>query len=166
MEKIAPRRRLQAIHIVAQSAGSQGMVGGQAMDMACEGAEVGAETLEYIHTHKTGALIGAAAAAGAVIGGGAPREVRALEEYGRKTGLAFQIMDDLLDVEGEEAKMGKAVGKDRDRGKATYPALFGVEESRRKAEGLVREAIACLVPFDRRANPLREIARYILQRKS
>jgi len=142
------------------------MIGGQVIDMASEGEEVKPETLEYIHTHKTGALIGAAVAVGAVLGGGSPREIRALEEYGRRLGLAFQIMDDLLDVQGEETQMGKAVGKDRARGKATYPALFGIENSRRKAEGLVREAVAHLDPFNRRANPLREIARYILQRKN
>jgi len=166
MKNVSARRRLQAIHIVALSAGSQGMVGGQVMDMACQGAEIGADILEYIHTHKTGALIGAAVAAGAVIGGGSPREVRALEDYGRKMGLGFQIVDDLLDVEGEETKMGKAVGKDRVKGKATYPALFGSEDSRRKAEGLIREATVRLDSFGRRANPLREIARYILQRKN
>ena len=166
MKSVPSRRRLAAIHILALKAGSQGMIGGQVIDMASEGEEVKPETLEYIHTHKTGALIGAAVAVGAVLGGGSPREIRALEEYGRRLGLAFQIMDDLLDVQGEETQMGKAVGKDRARGKATYPALFGIENSRRKAEGLVREAVAHLDPFNRRANPLREIARYILQRKN
>ena len=166
MKNISPRRCLRAIHTLTLSAGSQGMVGGQVMDMACEGEEIKPDILEYIHTHKTGALIGAATAVGAVIGGGSPREVRALEEYGRKMGLAFQIMDDLLDVQGEEKQMGKAVGKDRAKGKATYPALFGIEDSRRKAEGLIREAVTHLDPFNRRANPLREIARYILQRKN
>jgi len=166
MKNVPVRRRLEAIHLLAMSAGSQGMVGGQVMDMACEGAEIKPDILEYIHTHKTGALIGAAAAAGGIIGGGSPREVRALEEYGRKMGLGFQIVDDLLDVEGEENKMGKTVGKDRAKGKATYPALFGIEDSHRKAEGLIREATARLDSFDRRANPLREIARYILQRKN
>ena len=166
MKNLPSRRRLAAIHAVALSAGSQGMVGGQVMDMASEGEEIKPEILEYIHSRKTGALIGAAAAVGAVIGGGSPREVRALEEYGRKVGLAFQIMDDLLDVQGEETQMGKAVGKDRAKGKATYPALFGIEDSRRKAEGLVREAVTHLDPFNQRANPLREIARYILQRRN
>jgi geranylgeranyl diphosphate synthase type II len=166
MKGLSPRRRLAAIHTVARSAGSQGMVGGQVMDMASEGEEVKPDILEYIHSHKTGALIGAAVAAGAVIGGGSAREVRTLEEYGRKLGLAFQIMDDLLDVQGEETKMGKAVGKDRAKGKATYPGLFGIEDSRRKAAELIREAVAHLDPFRRRANPLREIARYILQRKN
>jgi geranylgeranyl diphosphate synthase type II len=163
---VSARRRLQAVHIVALGAGSRGMVGGQAMDMACEGRAIQADILEYIHAHKTGALIGAAVAAGAVIGGGSPRQVRTLEDYGRKIGLAFQILDDLLDVEGEKKAMGKAVGKDRAKGKATYPAFFGIEDSRRKAEGLIGEATACLNSFDRGANPLREIARYILQRKN
>ena len=166
MRNLPSRRRLAAIHLVALSAGSRGLVGGQVMDMASEGEEIKPDILEYIHSRKTGALIGAAVAVGAVIGGGSPREVRALEKYGRKVGLAFQIMDDLLDVQGEETQMGKAVGKDRTKGKATYPSLFGIEDSRRKAEGLVREAVTHLDPFNRRANPLREIARYILQRKN
>ncbi len=166
MKNVSSRRRLRAIHTLALNSGSQGMVGGQAMDMASAGGKISPDVLEYIHSHKTGALIGAAVAVGAVIGGGSPREVRALEEYGRKAGLAFQIMDDLLDVQGEETRMGKAVGKDQAKGKATYPALFGVEDSRRKAEGLVREAVTRLDSFDGRANPLREIARYILQRRN
>jgi len=166
MKNLPSRRRLAAIHTVALSAGSQGMVGGQVMDMASEGKESKPGILEYIHTHKTGSLIGAAAAVGALIGGGSRREVRALEKYGHKVGLAFQIMDDLLDVQGKETQMGKTVGKDRARGKATYPGLFGIEDSHRKAKGLVREAVTCLDPFNRRANPLREIARYILQRKN
>jgi geranylgeranyl diphosphate synthase, type II len=163
---LSPRRRLQAIHEVSLAAGSQGMVGGQVMDIASEKEDIEPDILEYIHSHKTGALIGAAAAAGAIGGGGSSREIRVLREYGLKTGLAFQILDDLLDVEGQEAEMGKAVGKDRAKGKATYPALFGVEDSRRKAEELVGEAVACLNPFGHRANPLREIARYILRRKN
>ncbi len=166
MKHVPFRRRLAAIQTVALSAGSQGMVGGQVMDMASEGEEISPDILQYIHAHKTGALIGAAAAVGGIISGGSRREVRALEEYGRKIGLAFQIVDDLLDVQGEEGQMGKTVGKDRAKGKATYPAFFGMAESLRKAEDLVREAVACLDPFNRRANPLREIARYILQRKN
>jgi geranylgeranyl diphosphate synthase type II len=165
-KNLVSRRCLAAIHTVALSAGSQGMVGGQVMDMASEGKESNPDILEYIHTRKTGALIGAATAVGGLIGGGSRREVRVLEEYGHKVGLAFQIMDDLLDVQGKETQMGKTVGKDRARGKATYPGLFGIEDSHRKAKGLVREAVTCLDPFNRRANPLREIARYILQRKN
>jgi geranylgeranyl diphosphate synthase, type II len=166
MKSVSAPRRLRAIYLVAAGSGSRGMVGGQAVDIASEGKAISAETLEYIHSRKTGALIEAAVSAGAVVGGGSPREVSALEEYGRKTGLAFQIIDDLLDVQGDPSKMGKAAGKDRARGKATYPAFFGIADSRRRAERLVQEALASLDSFRRRAEPLREIARYILQRKS
>jgi geranylgeranyl diphosphate synthase type II len=141
------------------------MVGGQVMDIASEGQEIEPHLLEYIHSHKTGALIAASVCAGAIIGGASPSQLRALNRYGEKMGLAFQVIDDLLDVRGEEKELGKAVGKDQARGKATYPALFGVAESRRKAEVLVAEALHRLQPFDRRANPLREIARFILERK-
>jgi geranylgeranyl diphosphate synthase, type II len=164
MKKISPRRRIEAIQAIALGAGSRGMVGGQTMDIASEGKKMKPEVLEYIHSHKTGALIAASTVAGGVIGGGSSREIRGLEQYGRKLGLAFQIVDDLLDVQGEKSQMGKAVGKDQAKGKATYPALFGVENSQRQAEESIREALTHLAPFDRRANPLRAIAKFILQR--
>jgi geranylgeranyl diphosphate synthase type II len=164
MKKVPQRRRLEAIHMIALGAGSRGMVGGQVMDIASEGEEMKPDVLEYIHSHKTGALIAASIVAGGLVGGGSSREIQALEKYGRKLGLAFQIVDDLLDVQGEESQMGKAVRKDQAKGKATYPTLFGVEDSRRQAEGCIQAAITHLTPFDGRANPLRSIAKYILQR--
>jgi geranylgeranyl diphosphate synthase, type II len=164
MKRISPRRRLAAIQAIAWGAGSRGMVGGQVMDVAYEGKEIKADTLEYIHTHKTGALIAASVVSGGLVGGGSARQVRILEEYGKKLGLAFQIADDLLDVQGEEAQMGKAVGKDRAKGKATYPGLFGIDTSREKAEELIRGALADLTSFKRKAEPLREIARFVIQR--
>jgi geranylgeranyl diphosphate synthase type II len=141
------------------------MVGGQVMDIASQGQEIEAHLLEYIHSHKTGALIAASVCTGAIIGGASPSQYQALNRYGEKLGLAFQVIDDLLDVQGEEKKLGKAVGKDQAKGKATYPALFGIAESRRMAEVLVEEALGCLQLFNGRANPLREIARFILKRK-
>ena len=165
MRDVSPRRRLRAINQVARAAGSYGMVGGQVMDIASQGLEIEAHLLEYIHSHKTGALIAASVYAGAIIGGASPSQCRALNRYGEKLGLAFQMIDDLLDVQGEERKLGKAVGKDQAKGKATFPGLFGIAESRRKAEVLVEEALGHLQPFDGRANPLREIAKFILKRK-
>ena len=165
MRDVSPLRRLRAINQVARAAGSYGMIGGQVMDIASEGQEIEPHLLEYIHSHKTGALIAASVCAGAIIGGASPSQCRALNGYGEKMGLAFQVIDDLLDVGGEEKKLGKAVGKDQAKGKATYPALFGIAESRRKAEVMVREALHHLQPFDGRANPLREIASFILERK-
>lgn len=164
MRDVSPRRRLKAINQVARAAGSYGMVGGQVMDISSEGLEIEPHLLEYIHSHKTGALIAASVCAGAIIGGASPSRYKTLNHYGEKLGLAFQVTDDLLDVRGEERKLGKAVGKDKAKGKATFPGLFGIAESRRKAEGLVEEALGHLQPFDGRANPLREIAKFILKR--
>jgi len=165
MRDVSPRRRLRAINQVARAAGSYGMVGGQVMDIASQGQKIEAHLLEYIHSHKTGALIAASVCTGAIIGGASLSQYKALNRYGEKLGLAFQVIDDLLDVQGEEKKLGKAVGKDQAKGKATYPALFGIAESRRMAEVLVEEALGRLQLFNGRANPLREIARFILKRK-
>lgn len=164
MKEVSPSRRIRALWHLARAAGSLGMVGGQTMDILTQGKEVEAPILEYIHTHKTGALITASVAMGAIVGGASAREYKALMGYGENLGLAFQITDDLLDVEGEEGKLGKAVRKDQSKGKATYPALFGINESRLRAERLMEEALACLDSFNRRANPLREIAQFILKR--
>ena len=164
MKKVPAGRRIQALRHLARAAGSRGMVGGQTMDILTQGQPVDSGTLEYIHTHKTGALITACVAVGAIVGGATARQFRSLQDYGEKLGLAFQITDDLLDEVGEEAKLGKAVSKDRSKGKATFPGLYGIQESRRRAEGLVEKAIRHLQSFDRRANPLREIAQFILNR--
>jgi geranylgeranyl diphosphate synthase type II len=164
MPKVPSRRRLRAICEIARAAGSLGMIGGQTMDMICEGKKVKPHLLEYIHTHKTGALITAAVTAGAILGGASAQQYRALHGYGEKTGLAFQVVDDLLDLHGEPRKLGKAARKDQSRGKATYPSLYGIPESRRQAEALVKEGVASLRALDRRAAPLREIAEFILKR--
>lgn len=164
MKGVPPRRRLRAICEVAHAAGSLGMIGGQTMDMICEGKKVKPHLLEYIHTHKTGALLTAAVTAGAILGGASARQYRALQGYGEKMGLAFQVVDDLLDLQGEPRKLGKAARKDQSRGKATYPSLYGISESQRQAESLVKEAVFCLNALDRRAAPLREIAGFIVKR--
>lgn len=166
MKRVPPRRRLRAIREVARAAGSLGMVGGQTMDILCQGKEVGKELLEYIHTHKTGALIAAAVSGGAIIGGASSREYKALSKYGEKLGLAFQIIDDLLDIQGNVNQMGKAVHKDNILKKVTYPAFFGFQESKRLAQSLIAEAILYLQIFDKRADPLRELAKYILKRSN
>jgi geranylgeranyl diphosphate synthase type II len=166
MKKVSPHRRLRAICQVARAAGSLGMVGGQAMDILSQGKEIEKPVLEYIHSHKTGALIAASVGTGAIVGGASAREYRALNGYGEKLGLAFQIIDDLLDVQGEMRKLGKAVRKDQIQKKATYPAFYGVSDSRRQAECLVQEALAYLKPLNWRANPLREIAQFTLMRSN
>ena len=166
MRNVSLPTRLRVIYHVAQAAGSLGMVGGQAMDISCEGKKIDRHLLEYIHSHKTGALIAASVYAGGLVGGASPKEGRALFHYGEKLGLAFQITDDLLDIHGEPRKLGKAVRKDQAQGKATYPALWGVAESRRQAEALLQKAIAHLRAFDEKADPLREIARFIHKRSN
>jgi len=164
MKGISPGRRIRALGLLARAAGSLGMVGGQTMDILSQGEKIESALLEYIHTHKTGALIAASVGVGAVIGGASVREYKALNRYGEKLGLAFQIIDDLLDVEGEERKLGKAVHKDQSKGKATYPAVFGIPESRGRAERLIEEALVSLAIFNSSADPLREIAQFILNR--
>jgi geranylgeranyl diphosphate synthase type II len=166
IKNVPPATRLRVIYHIAHAAGSAGMVGGQVMDISCQGKKIDPHLLEYIHSHKTGALIAASVYAGGLIGGASPKEGRALSSYGGKLGLAFQITDDLLDIHGEPRKLGKSVRKDQAQGKATYPALFGVSESRRRAEVLLNGAIAQLRFFDHKADPLREIARFILQRST
>ncbi len=157
---------LEVINLVAAAAGYQGMVGGQMLDLLAEGRQVTLKELETIHRHKTGALLTAAVRAGALTGGGNRSEVTALTTYGEKFGLAFQVTDDLLDVEGETAEMGKAAGQDEKRQKATYPAVLGLEATREWAKRLVAEAVAALEPFQAKAEPLRQLAQYLLVRRS
>jgi geranylgeranyl diphosphate synthase type II len=157
---------LEVQQLLSEAAGYRGMVGGQMLDLMAEGRRITLKELEIVHRLKTGALLVAATRAGALAGGGSRLQVAALTAYGERFGLAFQITDDLLDVEGEAAEMGKAPGMDAKRQKATYPALLGVETSRQRAGRLVQEALAELEPFKERAAPLRELARYLLVRRS
>jgi geranylgeranyl diphosphate synthase type II len=156
--------RVRIIQIIAQAVGSQGMVGGQALDIESEGKSIPFETLQYLHSCKTGALITASVQTGAVIGQASQSQFEALTVYGKAVGLAFQIVDDLLDVEGTEEELGKAVGADAALNKATYPSLFGVEETRKKAIAAVDNALAALEGFDEKADYLRELAKYIYSR--
>ncbi len=154
----------RALHIIARCAGSRGMVGGQVVDMDSEGKEIDLPTLEYIHTHKTGALILASVQAGCLIGGGGEVAFEALTRYAGAAGLAFQVADDILDVVGDQALLGKDVGSDEARGKATYPALLGLSEARGRAVELRDVALASLSGFGPDADPLRQIAHYIVDR--
>ena len=159
--------RLRVIHEIAAAAGSRGMVGGQQVDMESEGKEeIDLALLSYIHTHKTGALIRASVRAGAILGNASEERLAALTRYGEAIGLAFQIADDILDVEGTTEQLGKDAGSDQARGKATYPALVGLEASRQRAHELVQMALDALASFDQRAEPLRAIASYIVKRNS
>lgn len=163
-DSVSAANRLRVLQIIANAAGSLGMVGGQIVDMDSEGKKVELPLVEYIHTHKTGALILASLQAGAVIGGASPGAYAALTRYGECAGLAFQIADDILDIIGEQSIIGKDVGSDIHRGKATYPALLGLAESRRRAEELRDLAIEALLPLGDKAEPLRVLVSFIVDR--
>ncbi len=157
-------RKMLAIATLAQAAGVTGMIGGQVMDLEMEGRVYSYRTLNRIHTRKTGSLISAAVQIGGVVGGGRPAQIRMLKRYGDGIGLAFQVIDDILDLEGNPDRMGKSTGKDRRARKATYPALLGIAKSRRHAERAVERACAAIAPLGQRGAPLAEIARYVLRR--
>lgn len=156
---------LTAIVEVARAAGSTGMIGGQAVDIESEGKEIPFPVLEFIHIHKTGDLILASIKAGAILGGASSVQLESLVKYGRAVGLAFQIADDILDVEGSPAELGKAVGGDEKKGKATYPAFVGVNESKKRANELVDMAVDALAGLGDKAEPLRAVARYVTARR-
>ncbi len=155
---------LQVSRCMAHAAGSFGMIGGQVVDIISEGQEVELPVVEYIHRHKTAALIEAALTIGGLLGGGNPEQVEALTTFGHQVGWAFQITDDILDVEGNAATLGKAVGRDAELAKATYPAVLGVEASRQRAKELVEQGIETISLFGDHAEPLRQIAHYIVSR--
>jgi geranylgeranyl diphosphate synthase, type II len=164
---LPPADRLAVIQEIARCAGSRGMVGGQVVDMESEGnRDIDLPTVQYIHTHKTGALIKASVKAGAILGGGDGAAIAAITRYGEAIGLAFQIADDILDIEGTTEEIGKDAGSDEARGKATYPAVVGLADAKRRAAELTDMALAALDLFDAKADPLREIAKYIVYRKS
>ena len=160
----AQQRWLQATIQIASAAGSRGMIEGQMRDMDFEGKRIAADALESLHRLKTGRMIEAAIGSGAMVAGASEAQQKALEGYGRHIGLAFQVADDILNVTGDPQRLGKATGTDRSRGKNTYPALLGLDAARRFAEHLVDGALQVLAPFDIKADPLRAIARYVIER--
>jgi geranylgeranyl diphosphate synthase type II len=155
---------LQVAYRLARAAGSFGMIGGQVVDILSEGQKVPLDVLEYIHRHKTAALIEAAVVMGALLGGGTSAQVQDLETYGHAVGWAFQITDDILDIEGDATLLGKEVGRDAQHDKVTYPALLGLEVSRQRAFELMQQGLRALASFDQRAERLRQIADYIIMR--
>lgn len=164
MESLPRKNILEAAHDMANAIGSAGTIGGQVVDLESEGKPIDPEILEYIHVYKTGFLIRACIRGGATLGSATRPQFAALSKFGAHIGLAFQIIDDILDITGDEEKLGKDIGSDLNKKKATYPALFGIEESRKKAEKLMEDSLACLKDFDRRVDPLRDIARFFVQR--
>ena len=161
-----PAVLMQAIIELAQAAGSDGMVGGQVIDLLCEGRTLSLDELETLHRKKTGALFEAAVCCGARLGGASAAQLKQLRVYAQALGLAFQVADDLLDVEGTTEDAGKRTGKDAAHGKATYPALMGVARSRELAHELVIKAHQALRDFDVKAAPLRALASFAVERKS
>jgi len=151
---------------LAEAAGTDGMVGGQVADLEAEGQRVGADMLDYIHLHKTAALIRASITVGARLSGAGGESLRALAIAGGALGLAFQIVDDMLDVTATSAQLGKTAGKDQAQQKATYPAVHGLPASRARAEVLTAEALGALAPLGPPAEPLRALAHFILERKA
>ncbi|HWF13535.1 MAG TPA: farnesyl diphosphate synthase [Candidatus Acidoferrales bacterium] len=164
---IEPVRRVAILSHVAASAGTvNGMVGGQVADIEAEGRSIQPEELEYIHRSKTAALIRASVVAGAISGGGEEKDVEHLRRFGETIGWAFQVVDDILDVEESSASLGKTAGKDVAQKKATYPSIYGLEKSRQFAKELEERAMAEIEPYGERASRLRELADMIVHRRA
>jgi len=161
---VPPERLLQVVAELSLASGAPGLVGGQVVDLECEGKPVDLDTLEFIHLHKTGALLRASVLTGALVAGAPEPLLEALRTYARGIGLAFQIIDDILDVTASSEVLGKTAGKDLAADKTTYPKLLGLEESRQRADALVAEAKAALEPWKERAAPLLALADYITSR--
>jgi geranylgeranyl diphosphate synthase type II len=159
-----PEDIVKVIREAAVGAGTMGLIGGQVVDTFSAGEEINADTLEYIHRHKTGAIYRVAVRTGAILAGAGKEELARLTGYADYMGLAFQIKDDILDIEGDEKKLGKPVGSDVRNKKATYPALFGLEQSKEKARAAVESAKAALSAFGGEADFLRALVEYVIKR--
>jgi len=163
---VDPARLLKAISVIATASGADGMIGGQIVDLESENKEIDLERLKYMHLHKTGALIVAAAKAGAIIGGANEVQIHALSSFAENLGLAFQIKDDLLDVEGNQEKLGKPVFSDIRKGKSTFVSLMGIEESRKAVDKLSKDAVECLKVFGDKGAFLSQLAQYLIHREN
>ncbi len=167
MDDVAPERRIAVVREMAEAAGTiEGMIGGQVADLEAEGRPVVEENLHYIHRAKTAALLRAAVRIGGICAGAGESQLDALSRYGKHIGLAFQIVDDVLDVVSSTAGLGKTAGKDARQQKATFPALYGVEASRQMARRAEEQAVEALAIFGGRAARLRELAALIVERSA
>jgi len=166
-KNVPPESVLRAIAQVGHAVGAAGLVGGQVVDLESEGKlDVTADTLHFIHTHKTAALLEACVVSGGVLAGLEESDLQRLSRYAQNIGLAFQIIDDILDVTATAEELGKTAGKDLQAQKVTYPSLWGIEESRRQAQALIATAKEELSPFGDRAKPLIALADFITNRKN
>jgi len=166
MDGLDPGRQVQVIRELAYGSGNLGMVGGQVLDIQAENKDIDLATLQNIHRHKTGMLIRAAVRMGAITAGATPSQLDSLTKYAEDAGLAFQIADDVLNVTGTREELGKDANTDAKRGKKTYPTLCGLDGARKMADECTQRAIGRLSSFDAKADPLRELARYITSRKN
>lgn len=164
--QFSAQNRLAVIQEISQAAGVAGMVGGQTLDVLSEKSSPDQEVLHEIHRRKTGALIKAAVRSGAIMANARENKIQALADYGMNIGIAFQIADDILNVEGDRELMGKETGSDKALGKVTYPSLMGMDYAKEELQKYIDAAIESLTIFDKRALPLRLIANYIMERKS
>ncbi len=164
LKAVSAQRLIAIIKEISTASGVHGMVGGQVLDMESEGKEIDFPTLEYIHTHKTGALIRASVRTGALYAKAGKKQFAALTHYGEMIGLAFQIADDIMDITGSREQTGKDEGSDLKKGKQTYPSFYGLDESRRRAAEVSDRAILALKDFGSKADPLRALAEYIVNR--
>ena len=163
--KCSPQAAIEIVRLVADATGTvEGMIGGQVLDLEGEHSKPTAESVDAIHRAKTGALIRVSIVSGGVYAGANADDTARLTEFGRKAGLAFQIVDDILDVTQDSAHLGKTAGKDLTSDKATWPAVFGIEESRRQADALIAEAFALLAPYGAAADGLKAVAQYLVER--
>jgi len=164
--EISDSLKVQFVRELARETGIHGMIAGQMVDIESEGKKIDKKTLNYIHTNKTARLINLSLRFGA-LGAKAPaKELAIIEDYGNKIGMVFQIVDDLLDIEGSQAKLGKTIGKDEIQGKATFPSLYGIEKSHQMANDLTEQAIAGISSLGERSLKLCILAKYLLNRKS
>ncbi|MCU0553136.1 MAG: polyprenyl synthetase family protein [Leptolyngbya sp. Prado105] len=166
-KNVSADRLLKVISRLGRAVGAAGLVGGQVVDLECEGLkDITLDTLNFIHTHKTAALLEASVVSGGILAGGSESDLQHLSRYSQAIGLAFQIVDDLLDITSTQEELGKSIGKDANVEKATYPRLLGMEESKRQAQQLVEQAKAEVAGFGEKALPLMAIADYITARKN
>lgn len=156
---------IRSIKEIANSAGIDGMIGGQVVDLESEDKAIKQDTLNYIHLNKTAALITAPLKVGAIIGGAKEEDIKCMEEIGLNLGLAFQIKDDILDVIGDESKLGKSIGSDITKHKSTYPALFGIETSIQRVDELTTNVNSLLKPYSDKSNFLSDLSNYLVQRE-
>ncbi|MDD3606120.1 MAG: polyprenyl synthetase family protein [Candidatus Cloacimonas acidaminovorans] len=165
LAELDAKLRVQFVHELAKEVGIKGLIAGQMVDIESEGKKVDKKTLHYIHENKTARLINLSLRFGALAGEAKEEELKILDEYGKLIGLVFQIVDDLLDIEGTQEELGKTIGKDAESAKATFPAVYGIAESHKKAEELTEKAREILAPLGEKALKLDILAEYLLGRK-